>query len=351
LGSVRLRQTRSGLGWGLATVIVGVSAAWPATAGDCAQTYHAALAQISSRQIVPALDALVVARRAAPGLPGHWLFGPYAKPGRPLPKAAIETTTRSALDFPGDTARQELALYQHAEPLVGASGHVARLHPQAPFGSAAYRVGRELRGYTSQPFHPALCTGSSEILEHFTRQSAQLKRPLQGMQANVQTGIALAGARVAALREQAVKSGGKPALVTGAIAAGSIDRPPSTAAEAALRPMIVELAGVLLTPDGVREVSAQDSALMALRELHLARTQRAVAVQSESIRKAADDALGIVEAAAYLAHSGALHTQVGDGLLGGVQAIREAHAASCTCPQVAIPPPQPAADIEPAKPN
>ena len=63
----------------------------------------------------------------------------------------------------------------------------------------------------------------------------------------------------------------------------------------------------------------------------LVQTQCAVAVRPETARAVLEETLGVLEAAAYAGHAGGLHGQVGDGLIGGLAAIRTAHARTCVC--------------------
>ena len=347
------------------------------TFADCSRDYHAELSRISTQRILPASDALVAARRAEAGLPGRWLLGPYARSGkssprpvaseqglevfervvcvRPAPRGPAADESGACLqeerrrgqrlvvldplgsptpDRPRNVARQEQALYYFADPIVKAAGQMPQLLPQTQLGAIGRRVAADLRGYTGQAAHPALCAGAPELLEHLERQAAPLKRHVRAALQAARTAHELAALRMAAVREVAGRdreaaaqgTGDTPAsvLVTGAI--GTTEAVPLPS----LGELMAEAASLIL-PESERAGLAQLSPLEVLPRLRAASSQGTAVPQPEVVRAALDDALGILEAAAYVGHNAAILGRIGDGLVDGLDAVREAHGRTCQC--------------------
>ena len=376
--SVGRRASRAALNSMLAAYVVAAlpDAARAADTEQCGRDYHAALAQIAQTHVAPATEALAASKRSEPGATGRWMFGPYARKGKAPPRpvageTVTETSERVVCVTPAseeggacrreetrrrqkqvtldplappaegrsrDTARQEQALYHLADGIVRASAQVIPLQMQAPPGIVARRVASDLRGYTGQVMRPAICAGAPELVEHLEKQAGIFRRQVQSMQHGPGTARDLAAARIAgvkALVERVMVARGA-AIVTGAIVSASTAErepvpAPVPAGRGSLKDLVAEAADLALAGEDVDAVAAEPTPLAALRTLHKARSERAVALQSADVREALEDALGVLEAAAYVDHSGRLHAQAGDGLIGGLAAIRAAHVKACTC--------------------
>jgi hypothetical protein len=369
-------QRTCGSGACLAMSLLAIAALPSLAAANCGSNYHRALSEIAAKHITPATEALNTARRSEAGLPGRWMFGPYSRSGKGAPRpVASETVTETSEktvclrpakdeggaclqeerrrtqkqvtldpltpptpDRPRNIARQEQALYHLADGYVKATAQVTALQMQSPTGIVARRIASDLRGYTGQAAQPALCAGAPELMDYLERQAGPLKRQVLQMRQAAQTGQHLAALRIASLKTM-LRNGGEVAVKTSAIeqnaasaglVTGAIDAT-SQIQQLALKSLVADAASLALEAEDAARVANQLTALAALREVRVSQARRTGAALSESARDTVEDALGLLEAAAYVGHAGALHAAVGDGLIGGFAAIRAAHAQSCKC--------------------
>lgn len=297
---------------------------------DCSRAYHVALNDVGQRHVAVAREALGAARRAETGTTGRWLFGPSARHDDTRARTSAVLTPKPGL------ARTELALYRQADPWVKSQGRMAQLQASTPLGGVVSRMTRDLRAYTEQPPHPALCAGAPEMLEHLARLVAYVERQTSTWPATTGIGLALVRSRVAALKVPGegaplayVTASTGPVVIGTAAGAALGDGQPSS--ERSLNELIADTARIALSAQDAEVVARQATPLAALQQFHMARRQHRDVPLPAVVRAALDETLGLLEATAYLARSGELVTRMRDGLSGGLAAIKAAHARHCVC--------------------
>ncbi|MEQ1718843.1 MAG: hypothetical protein ABL907_23145, partial [Hyphomicrobium sp.] len=334
-------------------------------AAKCSFAYHAALARIGDERARPLVGFEAQARVVEPGLTGKWLY--WIKTGKGAKPATSEQICAESVARSGRQRCMRWETKKFDDAVVGAQptadeaavlrsldSFVIDKGTALEFGSngrqfvTLQRVAGEIAGYSTQPRHPALCNGASEMLDFHATNLAGVKKRGDDVATLAAKALGLARLRVTAAREQ--RMAWARAFNAALIAAQA--PAPATESEAAPKPLVapvpvpnlgpipadtdpaklvlLALEG-MLTPEQLKGLEGETG---AIRRLQRAREQISAAAMpdaSPATRAAAGAALRMVEAAAYGELQAARLKQFQALFLGTLDRIRDAHRANCTC--------------------
>ena len=196
------------------------SAVQAQTVESCAQKFHAELAQLSAARGETLGGVFKGMRTGDVSLPGRWLFGPppgKANSARAASKASVERVCveetrvrnrvkcvryeeriRSSTEITyqtGATADEARAIKAFGDVVEG-RGAIAEVGNNGRYSWLVQRMAQDLKTYISQPPHPALCSGGSELAEFYASQLSPMQKRLQDIGAASSKAREMAVARV-----------------------------------------------------------------------------------------------------------------------------------------------------------
>ncbi|MCB1511045.1 MAG: hypothetical protein KDJ36_09080 [Hyphomicrobiaceae bacterium] len=359
-GKLRIEPT----GWLFAVVLttglslVGSPAASDPRGGDaatpnsCAQAYHLRLKALAPVHIARMSAALERARAPEAGWPGKWRFwDPHrhalrrklmrvgygarvivienqmcanaviGQGGRirclkwvPKPKNYVPPKLPAATD-PGEAPipeKAELGRLRAIAGFVRAGGALTRLRRPQPLYHLTHRMSSELSGYLTQPRLATLCTGASAMLAFY--------------EGKLQTIQALAGAARAQRQASWVA-----AQNTNKLLAGSALPDDKAKAVAMMQAALVALAARFMTRERLSALRGEPDPIAALAVIESALKTPAAQESAPNSLASARFALRNLETAYYAYRRAAKYEAVAQALSSTIDAIRGAHAATCSC--------------------
>lgn len=333
---------------------------------DCSRDYYAALDAIHRERdeiMVNAIDTILAGDET---LPGQWLF---AKPGAGATTADAQTKT-AAKQCKKSAKRNDYITGEKVsrcldskanstlDPTLMSGDLVSDLMPIGEISALADNFVRSqlssrafekkkvlrvishqllgsLRIYLAQKHHPALCSGTNTMLDYYEENSSPLRDGTARMRFAAASAALHASEAVtrllpgtAGLGSTSQAEASSASLMTPAAAAVGVSLP-------SLRKLIGTVARSVLSPADAGLVDDAD-ALVALQrfrmvlDLQMEELATTGAVSGSRIG-AAHEALGMIEAAAYLEKASWRFEQMSDAGFGTAEQIRAAHAKTCTC--------------------
>ncbi|MEQ1612147.1 MAG: hypothetical protein ABL904_05295, partial [Hyphomicrobiaceae bacterium] len=305
-------------------------------AAKCSFAYHAALARIGDERARPLIGFENQARVAEPGLTGKWLYwiktGRGAKPAT-SEQVCTETVIRSgrqrctrwetrkidAAIVSAQPSTEETAVLRSLEGFVTDKGAALEFGSNGRQFVTLQRVAAEVAGYSTQPRHPALCNGASEMLDFHATNLAGVKKRADDVAALAAKALGLARQRVTAAREQrmawarafnaalAASQAQPPAVETGetapkpmaAVAPVPVPRLGPIAVDAAPAKLILLALEGMLAPEQLKIIEGETGAIRRLQIARELTSASAMPDASPATQAAAGAALRMVEAAAY----------------------------------------------------
>lgn len=330
---------------------------------DCSRDYYAELEAIRDERDSVMANAIDTILSGDETLPGTWLFAkPTASMATPAQIAEKQCKTWAKRNdaITGEKVRRCVVPKKNAEATatlistaaqsdVMPMGEVVALADRFvadQLASTAFEKKKvlriisfqllgSLRIFLSQKHHPALCTGTDAMLDYYIENSSPLSNSTTRLRLAADSAALHAGAAIGRLLpDTAAKGAGGTAdvnsasLETPAVAVVG-NTPPS------LRKLIGTVARSVLSPTDAALVDEPDT-LVALQrfrmilDLQIEELATTGAVAGSRI-DAAREALGMVEAAAYLAKAAERFEQMSDASFGTAERIRAAHRKTCTC--------------------
>ncbi len=360
----------------------------------CAAGYHKALSGLRQGQVDTLLPALRSVRKKDVALPGRWLFWKQTRRSRRSRRTClrwkryrrtrgdrvriIRRCTRWArkrlaktspvqID-PSAPSKEELALKRFIGAFVVDRGAAPELARDGKFGWVTQRLTYDLRTFTGQPPHPALCSGTPNMLAYFARRAEDLGRRQKAV-ATVQAGTTdLLATRIKAAYEirkahkieipQAPaatppdasgargKSDVKPArpgkVAVGADAAKPIApavlpivlaMPAGPTSEVQLDRQVIYLAGLVLPVEALGALRDETDPIAALKMARTLLRSDTIKHVPASVMQATLAAFRMLETAAYIERLQQRYDLLVRPLFASLSAIKTSHAKSCTCGQ------------------
>lgn len=343
---------------------------------DCATQFHGALQQLFNENGERLNVSLKSASAASRDFPGRWLFPVRLQTQKPKKKWVYEErterkkvctrsksrryrtssgrvrrkrrcvawTTRNVkrrvrvavpVAEPSSAERQriqsEMNLIRTATPFARARGAAQDLSKKGRFGFVSRRIATDLRTYLRQPKHPALCTGTSTMMDYLYGGASSFRGRIAQIAANSVNAHVPAEARVERLLDELMgEPGGHPGF-GGAPLSVLQPEPKLQDRDAQLRALIDRIAELSLSQSHVALVKSQTETFAALRQFSRLIRKGAMAGYSKAVQTATHQALGMIEAAHYLRAANRRYANVNSALFGSIEAIRGAHAKHCVC--------------------
>jgi hypothetical protein len=348
-------------------------AAFTWAVADCAGNFHQRLAEIRMASLDKLPAALKAARTPDAALPAQWLFQDRSETAAPIdqrkqqgrpasrPEAvehvsilyAVETVeerfcqsknssgdcivwgTRTvqkrvpvdpfAPALAGtqrDLARQEKAVMALADQLVRSRGVISDLAATGRFSWVTARVSTDLRTFAGQPLHPAICTGSTELLDYFSANLVALSKQARSLQEAARAARQIAAVRVGLLATFKA-AGVEPPLALPDSATDVPDRP--------LTALVGEMAERLLPSEDAKAVRRWETPITALAALKARLDALPATAAPDSSDRLVTVTLRAIEAAARIEMAERIFTAVDLGLVGSIAAMKSAHATTCVC--------------------
>lgn len=339
---------------------------------DCAGSFHRQLANVRKTSLDSLPAALKTARSPDPAVPPQWLFPDQSQPvltvdprkqGRPtnrpeaVERVSIEYTvetveervcqsknssgdcivwgTRSvqkrvpvdpfAPQIAGmqrDIARQEKAVLALADQLVRTKGAISDLASTGRFAWVTSRVSADLKTFAGQPLHPAICTGSAELLDYFNANLVALGKQSRSLQEAARISREIAAIRVEAFATASTNTE-TAQLTIAENAPVPKDRP--------LKALALDIAGRLLPAADSEAVRQADTPIRMLAILKARLDALPSTAIPDGYRRLGLAALRAIEAAARIELAERNFTGVDASLIGSITAIKSAHAKTCVC--------------------
>jgi hypothetical protein len=321
----------------------------------CSAAYHTELSTARQRHDAALGNAHNASRVGETQLPGRWLLSadlfpspkkkampkpervcaePVRRGGRTMcAKWELKAATPVALTevkIDLKPTAGELASLKFLNDFVTARAAIPEVGNNGRYNWLVARVASDLRSYLSQPPHPALCSGASQMLDFYQGQLAPLIKRMADVdeqKSRIRSQLAI---RLSEISKQ----------TTG------LEILQANASDADL---VVALAGRILADSPLSSVSDEPTPLKRLDKIKsllldqmnaLAPTEQGTsdtskAKTSETVSPVARDeilaALRVVEAGVYAEMFDKKFTDLKKTLNTAVGDIRRAHAASCTC--------------------
>jgi len=316
---------------------------WPAA--DCAADFFNGITAIRDRNSKAISTALKAARTRDKKRPGRWLFQPgvsktvkrrvcarWVKNWKPFQGRYERTctrykTVRRTISTRSGLPKSEAAIYRFAGRFVSSRAIDRQLSVKQNEGWVSQRVATDLRGYLKQAKHPAICTGTPQMMDYFSTKMDAVRKRGKKISDRADEALAMAAEKTRTAREIAAAKtttdpetdtdGSKPARVEDATPAG-------------LTEMTHQIAALTNDSEMAASVQAADTVFDALKVIQKS-LKSATKEMDAAARKAIRMALSAIEAADYLNVVSGHYKALDETILGSMSSIQKAHQTSCVC--------------------
>lgn len=313
---------------------------------SCASSYHAALSAVHAASGDRMARAVKAMGRVDAALPGRWLFwGPPGQSGRQRIETRRQCVVLEARGgrtrcarfeerlLPGPIPAQvpakapgaeELKALRFVDETVRGKGALVEFGANGRYKVMSERFADDVRIYTSQPVHPALCTGAGDLLEFYREALAPLRKRISVVADATQRVRRLAASRfniaAAVLAARSAASAADPAKVE-----------EKEGAPAGLRDMIGALMRLAADADVARAVAGEGEDMSAMARAHawVASEQASGLLPTE--RETLLVALQMIEALIYAETLRTRYAEINAALFGTLDQLMVAQKKSCTC--------------------
>lgn len=313
---------------------------WPAA--DCAADFFNGITAIRDRNSKAISTALKAARTRDKTRPGRWLFQPgvsktvkrrvcarWVKNWKPFQGKYERTctrykTVRRTISTRSNLPKSEAAIYRFATRFVSSRAIDRQLSVKQNEGWVSQRVATDLRGYLKQEKHPAICTGTPQMMDYFSTKMDAVRKRGKKISDRAEEALALAVEKTRAAHELAKPN--PDAADTGAETLTSENATTS----AGLDDLTRQIAALTNDTELVAAVQETDTVFNALKVLQKS-LKGAVKDLDASVKKAIRRALSAIEAADYLSVVSGHYKALDETILGSMSSIQKAHETSCVC--------------------
>lgn len=334
---------------------------WPVA--DCAGGFHQALTTIGQTKRDALRTALSVARTPGAGYSGRWVIRPPKLSAKSdtmreciktrrsynrRERAYVETCTRwREVKVPAPVVKDELnhpaqnALFTLAGDIVARRATDPGLAKDGRHSWVTERIGFDLRTYTTQVAHPALCTGTTQMLGFWRGQLGGFRKRGNDIAQGARDARAFVQINADALQKALIADtnghpgwGGaglvmaEPRLTLAAQTAPAVT--PEKANDAALIAVLAEAARVLDGPAAAADVVGAEGVFAALRRAN-ATANATDSRYGQGVALAAQRLFAMVETAHYLGVAETHWQGVRQAIEGTMTDIETAHQTQCRC--------------------
>ncbi len=315
---------------------------WPAA--DCAADFFNGIMAIRDRNSEAISTALKAARTRDKKRPGRWLFRPgvsktvkrrvcarWVKNWKPFQGKYERTctrykTVRRTISTRSGLPKSEAAIYRFATRFVSSRAIDRQLSVKQNEGWVSQRVATDLRGYLKQAKHPAICTGTPQMMEYFSTKMDAVRIRGKKISDRADEALAMAVEKTRTAHDAVAKASTTPDTDTGdtTITANEM------ATASGLKDMTHQIAALTDDSELAASVQAADTVFDALKIMQES-LKRATKDMDAAARKAIRTALSAIEAADYLSVVSGHYKALDETILGSMSSIQKAHETSCVC--------------------
>lgn len=314
---------------------------WPAA--DCAADFFNGITAIRDRNSKAISTALKAARTRDKKRPGRWLFQPgvsktvkrrvcarWVKNWKPFQGKYERTctrykTVRRTISTRSNLPKSEAAIFRFTNRFVSSRAIDRQLSVKQNEGWVSQRVATDLRGYLKQAKHPAICTGTPQMIEYFSTKMDAVRIRGKKISDRAEEALTMALEKTRAAHELA-KPNPDSAADTGAETLTS----QNTTTSAGLNDLTQQIAALTNDTELVAAVQESDTVFDALKVIKKSLKSAAKDLDAAT-KKAIRRALSAIEAADYLTVVSGHYKALDETILGSMSSIQKAHESSCVC--------------------
>lgn len=324
-------------------------------AGNCPERFYKALQWIKNQRISRIKTAVNGISKANAALKGNWLFplGKVRTVSRCLKYKYYRSGRKKCLRYSRERLRTgaefissaERAFVKKAEVFVRSRGRDPLLKSRSPSSWVVNQVSNNLRGYASQPQHPAICTGVPRMVDYFEGNLRKVSKRFGEINGLADKAAPFIKARLHQLNQALLKSSESvsdrlllhKAYLTAPLNYREPDGNSFGLNSLVLTSLAVRLTERLFGYSAARELAVSEGPFPTfekIRSLYNARRTQLTADGAEAF----SGLMGLLEATAYIYELARKYDDLGLSLFGSLTSLRAAHQAHCTCEIAAIPP-------------
>ncbi len=330
----------------------------------CAEKFYRVVKLLYEKNVTHLNTTLKTLFKADKQLPGRWVFSPGTQRGkRSCLKWRVYHSGRRKCRKWGKRqtvsgaflSKDEATLFQTANQLVRARGVSSDMKRKSGNGWVLTRVAQDLRLYTRQPPHPAICTGAPRMVGHFEKHLGRVKKMIEQQNALMSRmqfqlearrryveGLLTRAAELARIALEmryletemaAVDLGG------GDRGHGQLVHPPAVSNvsiarfdEKSLKDGTAALAQVLWGDEAASNIAAAEDTLKALNQAVKAYKSQPTRIELDAnTRLEVKRLFSLIEASYYVKLRYDLLKKLSIQLFGTLSGIKEGHRMYCNC--------------------
>lgn len=334
----------------------------PSSAQNCPQRFHAAVQWIRAKRVANINDIIKPISARDKSLPGRWLFplGKVKMRRQCLRYKVYYSGRRKCLKWSKPQkvtgaaflSEGEQRFVRAAATYVSSRGQDPKLKPRSPSYWVINRVARDLKIYTSQPAHPAICTGVPRMLDYFEGNLGKVRKQANEFAMLEQLTDGLIAERLAAFNDRLEAMNRETFAAreeAGEISAtGSVTKVGRTGFQLRRALGAEEKNAALMALDFTEQLygaaailpkgaEARKDPLTAFRHIRsvisdeAGRLPPALLTQFRGL-------IGLLEAVYYVNRLNRHYQDLSIYLFGSLDGLRAAYEANCTCELAAMPP-------------
>ena len=326
-----------------------------AAEGDCAARYYSALQQLRAHHIEPLRANLKPLFQKNAALPGKWMFRPQRSKGKRVCKRYKYYWTYSGKKKRGRCAKwgrrlnsgsqgalskEEQQFFKLARQFVVSYGRGPAMKPRSPNHWVINRVTLDLKTYSTQAHHPAICTGAIRMVDYFEGNLGRVKKLVSSVHDMAARNDALLEAR-RHLAADVLKFSSQSATLKQSLSPDPSDRPLHEANHSFALPALSSrhltegleaITERIMGQTAAAAVRAAPDFFAKLRtaRTHLAKTGPVVPVNAHGLRDI-QRLFGLIEASFYIQQAEVKLTGLRQQLFGTLSGLRLAHQTYCQC--------------------
>lgn len=339
--------------------------------GSCADRFYAALSNIYTSKIAFLGSSTKPISVMDNDLPGKWYFGSGRNSGgKALRKCARwktyysgrrkclkwERTPKSETIRSYPTDKNEKEFYALANNLVSGKGRHSFVKPRSPSHWVINRIATDLKTYSKQEPHPAICTGALGMMSYFDGNLGKVRTHISEvaeMALRSEQIVRVKGFRLneALDRFQRARDAEQPEAVSseegdetvssisGEDESNQISISNDNKANGGLSVKVTvndlsktlyDFTDALYGSQASGEISTLDDDLSRLKFIRPLYVKYRAQYDDET-NKAAYEFLHAVEASLYIRRTDRIYQKLSENLFGSIKAIRAAHKSQCKC--------------------
>ncbi|GJM01657.1 MAG: hypothetical protein DHS20C08_01580 [Rhodomicrobium sp.] len=317
----------------------------PSSAHNCPQRFYSSMKWIKSERIAYIKDVIKPISAADKSLPGRWLFPlgrvksakvcqryKYYHSGR---RKCLKYSRARVVTGAAFLSKDEQSFFAAAGKYVRSRGRDPLVKPRSPSYWVVNRVSRDLKMYTSQPEHPAICTGVPRMIDYFEgnlkKVSAQVER-IRQLSAQSENFIAR---RIDLLNQALLQSENDYGRADGEWSRIVLSERLETRGQPPLT-IAIKLAERLFGYATARELVSDKGAMATFKNIRTLFKSKRRFFSSEGAA-AFTGLMGILEASHYVMTMNDKYQDLNLYLFGSLTSLKTAYGTHCNCEIAAMP--------------